>query len=290
MYVLEVPYISLDQIYNSTQMLTWTKLRDGKYVISHGNKVLKVQQQKQRLIMSCSEDDFCNVWFHYFGLSVDYQQINYRIRRESDVMLRAWANRCRGLRIVQQTPFEALLSAGLLSISKSYNLAKAKFQVINETFGIKHVQSMREAGRVRWFEFPTAETILSRKEELEKCFLTYKEIDFVVAACSSVADGKLNLEELKDQDYDTIIEELVAQDYMTKKMAQYICQFGYGLWNDDFVLYGVASVIDKDFDLDYATFADWYFANIKGQHCIGQQYILYNKKNPPKEGSEVIWD
>ena len=45
MFIIEVPFMNLDQIYNSGQCFRWIKLRDGKYAIPYGDKVLKVEQQ-----------------------------------------------------------------------------------------------------------------------------------------------------------------------------------------------------------------------------------------------------
>ena len=58
MYVIEVPFLDLDQIYKSAQPLRWIKLNDGKYVVQDGNSAVKVMQQKNRLIVSCTEDEF----------------------------------------------------------------------------------------------------------------------------------------------------------------------------------------------------------------------------------------
>ena len=50
MFVIEVPYIDLDQIYNSGQIFTWIKLKDAKYVIPFKDKALKIEQAKERFI------------------------------------------------------------------------------------------------------------------------------------------------------------------------------------------------------------------------------------------------
>ena len=77
MFVIEVPYINLDQIYESGQVFSWIKLRDSKYVIPFGNQALKIEQQKERLIMNCTDEQFYNIWFYYFDMNTDYMTINY---------------------------------------------------------------------------------------------------------------------------------------------------------------------------------------------------------------------
>ena len=48
MFVIEVPYFNLDQIYNSGQAPRWIKLMESKYVIPHRDKALKIEQQRDR--------------------------------------------------------------------------------------------------------------------------------------------------------------------------------------------------------------------------------------------------
>ena len=83
MFVIEIPYLNLDQIYDSGQAPRWIKLRESKYVIPYKDKALKIEQQRDRFdfnryrfIMSCSEDEFCNIWFNYFDVETDYMQLN----------------------------------------------------------------------------------------------------------------------------------------------------------------------------------------------------------------------
>ena len=78
MFIIEVPFMNLDQIYNSGQCFRWIKLRDGKYAIPYGDKVLKIEQQKQRFIMSCTDEEFYNIWYEYFDMGTDYMNVNYK--------------------------------------------------------------------------------------------------------------------------------------------------------------------------------------------------------------------
>ena len=86
MFVIEVPYFNLDQIYASGQCPRWIKLKESKYVIPFRDKALKIEQQRDkydwtryRLIMSCTEDDFYNVWFNYLDLRMDCLDENSKV-------------------------------------------------------------------------------------------------------------------------------------------------------------------------------------------------------------------
>ena len=43
MFVIEVPYFNLDQIYNSYIAPRWIKLSDSKYIIIHEDKAVKAE-------------------------------------------------------------------------------------------------------------------------------------------------------------------------------------------------------------------------------------------------------
>ena len=79
MYVIEILYLDLDQIYKSGQVFRWIKLKDGKYIVINKDKTVKVEQKKTRFIFDCSEEDFYNVWWKYFDLQTDYSIPNYSI-------------------------------------------------------------------------------------------------------------------------------------------------------------------------------------------------------------------
>ena len=92
MFVIEVPYFNLDHIYNSGQAPRWIQLgqspEKSKYVIPHKGKALKIQQQRDkfdwtrhRLIMSCTEQDFYDIWFEYFDFKMDCLTENEKVKR-----------------------------------------------------------------------------------------------------------------------------------------------------------------------------------------------------------------
>ena len=136
MFVIEVPYINLDQIYESGQVFSWIKLRDSKYVIPFGNQALKIEQQKERLIMSCTDEQFYNIWFYYFDMNTDYLAINYSVKRIDEYM-KICANRGRGVRILRQDLFEMIIT---LALATATNIPRIKSMVesISKVCGIEH--------------------------------------------------------------------------------------------------------------------------------------------------------
>lgn len=263
MFVIDIPYFNLDHIYNSGQAPRWIKLRDSKYVIPHKDKVLKIEQirdrydwTKYRLIFGCTEDDFFNVWFKYFDLQTDYFEENKKIKKLGG-KFKVIANRGFGIHILNQDPFEAYVFSKIAT-NAGYEKARVAMNHIAEVCGTSHTQAMREAGKITWYEFPTPEMILEKFDELKKM-------------------GKINAW-LK-----RLCEAIVHDDYA----------YSYpGNWNDlcklyvndktVFPLVGIEETLSKNFDCEPVEFADWHLDNIKNKGLV-YSYILHHVKNPPEE-------
>lgn len=288
MFVIEVPYINLDQIYNSGQIFSWIKLRDSKYVIPFKNKVLKIEQQRDRfdltkcrLIMSCSEDDFYDIWFHYFDMETDYGDINFKAKRIGEEMS-ICANRGCGVRIINQDLFEMIITFCLATATNIPRI-KCMVQSIQEEFGIKHVQHMREAGRVTWYEFPTPEAILNDVNKLDSCKLGFRK-DVISGICQDIADGWLDLDLLKSMPY------LEARDYLMQfngiglKVADCICLYGLHHLEAFPIDTHIDEILRTKYDCDdYNIFREWHLHSLTGYEGVIQQYMFYNEINQPME-------
>ena len=189
MFIIEVPFMNLDQIYNSGQCFRWIKLRDGKYAIPYGDKVLKVEQQKQRFIMSCTDEEFYNIWYEYFDMGTDYMNVNYKTRDISEEF-RVMANRGSGIRILKQDLFEIIVSFMLATATNIPNI-KRMIEQIAQKCGVPHKQSLRECGQLKWYEFPNEIQILEKQNKLADDF-GLKRKENVLKLCQDIVDGWLD--------------------------------------------------------------------------------------------------
>lgn len=161
MFVIQIPFLNLDKIYNLGLTPRWIKFRDGKYAIPDGDMCLKVEQVKDRFIMNCTDEDFYNRWFTYFDVGTDYSNLFYKIRGicKDNVDYKAACNRANGIRVLQPDFFE-------LTISAIMGFDPKKINELCRICGKIHKQSMRECGVVKWYEFPNANAILDNKKKL----------------------------------------------------------------------------------------------------------------------------
>lgn len=262
MFVIEVPHFNLDQIYNSGQAPRWIKLKESKYVVMHKDKVLKIEQQrdrfdlnKYRLIMSCTEEDFYGTWFNYFDLRTDYLDLNLKTKRLGG-KFKVPANRGSGIHILNQDPFEAYVFTKLIA-NVCYIRACLAINHIAEVCGIKHVQSMREAGRITWYEFPTPEMILENFDNLKKM-------------------GKIN-NWLK-----RLCEAIVYDYYAFTKYGNELYELFVKHNMSVFPTYGIEEAITKNFGCPAEEFADWYLYDFENKGLV-YMYILNHIMNPPEE-------
>ena len=263
MFVIEVPYFNLDHIYNSGQAPRWIKLKEGKYVIPFRDKALKIEQQRDkydltryRLVLSCSEEDFYNIWFHYFDLKMDCLNENERIKRLGG-KFKVIANRGHGIHILNQDTFEAYVLSKIIS-NAGYEKAKAAMNHIAEVCGIKHIQSMREAGKITWYEWPSPEMILKNFDKLKRM-------------------GKIN-DWLK-----RLCEAIVYKDYALSYPENWndLCKLYMGHKNV-FPINGIEETLEKNFDCIPDEFADWYLDEIENKGLV-YLYIVNHIMNKPKE-------
>ena len=261
MFVIEVPYFNLDHIYNSGQVPRWIKLRESKYVVLYKNHSLKIEHQRDkydltryRLIMSCSEKEFYSIWFDYFDLKTDYQKENISVKMLGG-KFKVPANRGHGIHIIKQDDFEVYIYAKLIKYA-GYAKAKVAMNHIAETCGIKHIQSMREAGKVTWYEWPTPELILDNFDKLKKM-------------------GKINSWLKK------LCEDIVYNGYELSSENNLFKLFG----KHDISVFpteGALEVIERNFKMSIDEFENKYLECVENKGLI-YLYILHHILNKPKE-------
>ena len=268
MFVIEVPYFNLDHIYNSGQAPRWIQLNQSpeksKYVIPYKDKSLKIEQQRDRfdwtrhrLIMSCTEEDFYNIWFEYFDLRMDCLVENDKIKRLGG-KFKIPANRGHGIHIINQEPFEAYI-LGKTITKWGYEKAFTIMNKVAESYGVCHKQSMREAGQITWYEFPTPKAMLDGINKLK-------------------AIGPVNAY-LK-----CLCEDIVVNGFdFTQSDNELFRLFGMHE-TDIFPLVGIETVLAKNFCENPEEFADWYLDEIKNKGLV-YVYIVHHVINRPKEAT-----
>lgn len=115
------------------QAFRWTSCTDGSFEGIARNRYLKIRQDGNDLIFyNTTEEDFKTIWFDYFDLGRDYNEIITRANKDSSIA--PMTESFSGIRILRQSPWEALCS---FIISQNNNIPRIKgiIERLCENFG-----------------------------------------------------------------------------------------------------------------------------------------------------------
>lgn len=178
------------------------------------DRVLKVRQAGARLQFENADETFVK---EYFGLHDDLRQILSKINKDSH--LNAAVEKCGGLRILRQDPWECLISY-VCATFKNIAAIKRMLRHLSRKFG----ERISFEGR-SFYAFPTSPELAKASDrELRECELGYRA-KFVSQTAKKVSEEDRNLKELKKLSYDRAREELLSFPGVGPKVADCILLF-----------------------------------------------------------------
>lgn len=256
MFVIEIPFCNLDQIYNSYIAPRWIKLSDSRYIIIHGDKAIKVEQSKERFIMNCATDDFFNIWFEYFDLSVDYSEVNRNIK-QFHRKFRALSNRGNGIHLLNQNEFEMFVYTRLVQ-NLGFNKAREIMGRLANDYGKQRKNTFGLGNNITWYEWPSPEMLFDKLDKEKDRETPIKS--FLKKLCEAIIYDDYSLNE-KGND---LFNLLSLRDL------------------NEFPSLEVNETINKNFKCDVNEFKETSLEGL-AEKGILYFYILHHIKNPPKE-------
>ncbi len=215
-YITNVQNFDLTQTLDCGQAFRWNKQEDGSWGgIAYGKYIEITYENDNIVIIGSDKKDFENIWRHYFDLERDYGKI---IKEESQNPTVAKAAKySSGIRLLNQEPWEALCS---FIISQNNNIPRIKGIVerLCENFGDKI-----DGG----YTFPCPQTIASLTLDDLSVIRSGFRAKYILDAAEKVASGEINLDALKNTDYDTARNILMTITGVGPKVAD--CVLLYGL-------------------------------------------------------------
>ena len=149
----------LGKIADSGQCFRFNKCRDGYSVVA-GDKFVFIKQLNdepgktsdngQWYELSCSEKEYEEFWKEYFDLNTDYRNIRGLIDKQEDEYLYNASKYGKGIRILQQDPWEMLISF-IISQNKNIPAIKKSVELLCEAAG-----RQRENEGGSYYAFPTS--------------------------------------------------------------------------------------------------------------------------------------
>ena len=119
----EFESFNIKEILECGQCFRFEKIDEMHYIIVANNKVLNIKQDNEKVeFYPCNKNEFENIWINYFDLETDYNKIKKQL--EDDPIVKTAIEYASGIRILNQEPFECLISFIISQnrINSTYNI------------------------------------------------------------------------------------------------------------------------------------------------------------------------
>jgi len=216
--------LNIEQIAISGQCFRMNKIQENKYGLVAYGKYIELEQIDDNTVdFQCSEEEFYEVWEDYFDLKYDYKSIVDGLMAGEDEFLKKAAEYGKGIRILKQEPFEALISF-IISQNKNIPAIKTCIEAICKRYGERKVSEGE--GAFEFYTFPSAQTLAhAKKEDLRELKTGYRD-DYIISAARAVYHGDLHLNELKVCTHEEAVEALKGIHGVGNKVATCVSLYG----------------------------------------------------------------
>lgn len=209
----------LIHIFDCGQSFRWLKQQDGSYIGVVGDKVSRVRFENEKLCISNSNfDDFVNVWYDYFDLGTDYEEIKKALCNKDEVMAQAIPFG-QGIRLLRQDIWELLISFIISANNRIPRIMKS-VETLSLSFGSK-ISS--EEGD--FYTFPSPEALSSCPiDKIEICKAGFR-CKYISHTSQMIRNGVVDLSALNTMNTDKARSELMKLSGVGPKVADCILLF-----------------------------------------------------------------
>lgn len=222
---IKIPHpegFSLSGTLLSGQCFRWSMNTDGALCGVAGSRAVTLRQQNGFIFVSGDgNDDAGKFWQDYFDFATDYSAIR-RHSVEAEPRLRKAVERCGGVFILRQDPWEALCS---FIISQNNNIPRIR--TIIDRLCRRYGQPVCSADGLPFaWTFPSPEAVASAAEDdLRALGLGYR-CGYLPAAAADVLSGRFDSHALRTAPIDEARKALQAMKGVGPKVADCVLLFG----------------------------------------------------------------
>ena len=190
------------------QCFRWEEQPDGSFTGWAGDHYATLFQQEDTLLITGSDPDF---WMEYLDLQEDYDR--WKTAFAADQTLSAAVEKCGGIRILRQQPWETLIS---FIISANNNIPR-----------IRGIIDRLCSGFGTDGNFPTPQQLSVQTPETLAPVRAGFRTKYILDAAQKVADGTLNLDEIAHIPLDEARKQLMTVKGIGPKVAECILLYGF---------------------------------------------------------------
>lgn len=211
--------INLPLTLDCGQAFRWREFGDG-FRAAVGDKLITVRERGRGLEFSadCDAEKLAAAVTGYFDLDRDYNAIERVI--SADGYVAEAMKTCRGLRILKQEPFEALVS---FIISQNNNVPRIKniIETLCGCFGEPLADGV--------FSFPSAQKLASLSEDDLAPLRCGYRARYIIDAAAKIASGELDLDAAAKCSEEECLAMLKSVTGVGGKVASCVMLFGLGM-------------------------------------------------------------
>lgn len=208
----------------SGQCFRWTENEadgDGSITGIMKDMLLTLRQENNYIYVSGCPEERLPELYEYLDLGTDYDEIRTECVA-AEPRLRKAAERCAGIHILRQEPWEALCS---FIISQNNNIPRIRL-IIRRLCALCG-DRIPGCGGDDAFTFPSAATVAALSgEQLDRIGCGYRS-GYILSAAESAATGRIDFDALRTMDIEQCREELLKLYGVGPKVAD--CFMLYGL-------------------------------------------------------------
>lgn len=205
-------------IFECGQCFRWNEEPDGSYTGIFGHNVLNVKEEKDIVITGICNGNIEDICKNYFDLDRNYEEIKETLSLIDDNMKES-IKYGEGIRILNQDLWEMIIS---FIISANNNIPRIKG--IIERMSAKYGQEIRFRG-TSYYTFPTIDELSQASvKDLKDLGLGFRD-RYVYETTKKIKEGKINLENLKQEPTNEVRKQLLTLTGVGPKVADCIMLF-----------------------------------------------------------------
>lgn len=208
----------LADIFDCGQCFRWNEEPDGSYTGIFGHNVLNVKEEKDIVITGICNGNIEDICKNYFDLDRNYEEIKETLSLIDDNMKES-IKYGKGIRILNQDLWEMIIS---FIISANNNIPRIKG--IIERMSAKYGQEIKFRG-TSYYTFPTIDELSQASvKDLKDLGLGFRD-RYVYETTKKIKEGKINLENLKQESTNEVRKQLLTLTGVGPKVADCIMLF-----------------------------------------------------------------
>lgn len=202
-------------IFECGQCFRWNEELDGSYTGIFEHNVLNVKEEKDIVITGICNGDIEDICKNYFDLDRNYEEIKETLSLIDDNMKES-IRYGEGIRILNQDLWEMIIS---FIISANNNIPRIKG--IIERMSAKYGQEIKFRG-TSYYAFPTIDELSQASvKDLKDLGLGFRD-RYVYETTKKIKEGKINLENLKQEPTNEVRKQLLTLTGVGPKVADCI--------------------------------------------------------------------